>query len=232
MPTQITWAATHFSGKKRDVPSAQTSGKSLPSAIPYSIPPFFSAAIPPAVYRADKFFSAAASPAMPLSSAALPAGFEAISLPGHSIGMTGFRTPDGVVFLGDALCSEKSLAKYHINYVYNVEEYLKSFETAAQTAGTVYVCCHGPLPEDVKALSLLNRENTLRILEDICSLCETALTFDALLKAVFDLYALRFTPGQALLVGAALRSYLTYLTDRGTLLSESTENTQRFKRRI
>ena len=70
-------------------------------------------AYPPELYRRDKFFMAAPTPAQPLQEAVLPEGLEPLPLPGHSIGMTGYRTQDGVVFAGDAVSGENILSKYH-----------------------------------------------------------------------------------------------------------------------
>ena len=55
-------------------------------------------------------------------------------------------------------------------------------------------------------------------------ICQTPLSFEVILKQVFDHYGLTLDHGQYVLVGSTLRSYLSYLADQGKLECVPTEN--------
>ena len=76
-------------------------------------PSFLFGGYPPKDLR-HKFLMAQGSDAEYLTREALPAGFEAIPLPGHFFDMVGFRTPDNVVYLADCLSSRDTLEKYRM----------------------------------------------------------------------------------------------------------------------
>ena len=44
-------------------------------------------------------------------------GIEVVALPGHYLGMVGYKTPDGVLFAADAAASPEILGKYRYFYV-------------------------------------------------------------------------------------------------------------------
>ena len=181
-------------------------------------------AYPPEIYRRDKFFMAAPTPARPLQEASLPEGLEPLALPGHSIGMTGYRTPDQVVFAGDAVSGEKILQKYHVNYIYNVELFFQSLQRLEETPGTLFVACHAPAVEDIHGLVRANREKALEILDCIRGFCTEPVTFEELLQRLFCHFSLRMSPAQHILIGSTLRAYLAYLMDRGELRMECCDN--------
>ena len=49
-------------------------------------------------------------------------------LPGHSFGMVGIKTDDGVWFLGDAYLGRRLLDRNPFGFIYNVEAYLETLD--------------------------------------------------------------------------------------------------------
>ena len=67
---------------------------------------------------------------------------EIIPLPGHTFEMTGFRTPDDVVYLADALSSREILDKYKIGFIYDVGAYLDTLERIKTMRARMFVPAH------------------------------------------------------------------------------------------
>ena len=173
-------------------------------------PSFLYGGYPPEGLR-HKFLLAAQSSAEPLTEEVLPDGFEMIPLPGHFFDMTGFRTPDDVVFLADCLSSRETLEKYRIGFIYDVEAYLQTLEKTADMQAKLFVPSHAPAAEDISALARYNAEVVLEIGERIESLCADGVSFDQLLKKLFAHYSLKMDMQQYALVGSTVKSYLSWL---------------------
>ncbi len=164
-----------------------------------------------------KFLLAQPSVAQPLEGHRLPEGLEAIPLRGHSFDMVGFRTADDVVYLADALSSKQTLDKYAIGYLYDVAAYLQTLETVKTITAKCFVPSHAAVTDDIAPLAQYNIDKVNEVGEKIARLCASPVTFEELLQALFDRYALTMTFEQYALVGSTVRSYLSWLKDTGRL---------------
>lgn len=174
-----------------------------------------------------KFLLAKESPAKPLGP--MPEGWEAIPLPGHSPAMTGYRTPDNVVFLGDCLSSEGTLEKYPIGYLYDVGQYLETLERVAAMQAALFVPAHAPAAADIAPLAQKNRDAVLAVAEQIVEFCDRPIGFDELLAKLFVRYGMSMTVQQHALVGSTVRSYLSYLCDTERLCMSVESNICRWQ---
>lgn len=181
------------------------------------------AGLPPKALR-NKFLMAQESEVEELTQNVLPPGLEMVRLDGHSPAMTGFCTDDGVWFLADALTSQAVLEKYHISFLYDLGAYLESLERVAGLQGRLFIPAHAAPCEEIQSLAALNRDKCLEVLELVRRLCRTGLTIEALLSKVFDHYGLTLDLSQYVLAGSTLRSYLSYLLDRGEMELVVAEN--------
>ena len=129
--------------------------------------------------------------------------------------MTGFRTPDGVVFLADCLASESTLQKYRLPFVYDVEAYLSTLHMVEEMRAECFVPSHAQATEDIAPLARLNIRKTEEALEQITELCRTPMIFEDILKGLFDMFGLTLDFSQYALVGSTVRSYLAYLSEKG-----------------
>ena len=178
---------------------------------------------PPKALR-HKFLMAQESDADELASAELPEGFEIIPLPGHCFEMVGFRTPDDVVFLADCLSSRATLEKYRIGFIYDVQAYLDTLEKVKSLSGAFFVPAHAEACEDVSELAQYNIDTVNEIAGRIKSICTQPENFEALLKRLFDEYALELSFEQYALVGSTVKSYLAWLMDKGQLKAKCESN--------
>ena len=178
---------------------------------------------PPKPLR-NKFLMAKPSDAKPLTPECLPEGMEMICLDGHCPAMAAFRTPDGVWFLGDCMSSAEIIEKYHVNYLYDPRQYLAALETVKGLEGNCFIPAHAPVLEDVRPLADRNIAKVHEIAALIRSLCAEPVSFEDVLKGVFDHYQLSMSWGQYVLVGSTVRGYLAWLLDEGQLAVSFEEN--------
>lgn len=171
-----------------------------------------------------KFLLAQESTVGYLNESVLPKGMEIIPLPGHFFDMVGFHTADNVVFLADCLSSAETLEKYKIGFIYDVGAYLKTLEYVSEMSAAMFVPAHAVATDNIAPLARLNIEKVMEIAEKITGLCHEPLTFEEILKRLFDDYELKMNFEQYVLVGSTVRSYLSWLKDEGKLSAEFAEN--------
>ncbi len=179
-------------------------------------PTFLYGGNPPSALR-HKFMVAQESDVLPLTGDVLPAGWEIVSLPGHTFRMVGFRTPDGVVYLADCLSSEATLEKYKVCFLVDPAQYIETLETVKTMEAALFVPSHADPAAEIAPLAQRNIDAVHAVANTLTTLCETPQSFDALLRRVFETYGLTMTFEQHALVGSTVRSYLTWLTESGKL---------------
>ena len=184
---------------------------------------------PPKELR-HKFLMAQESDAAYLTADVLPEGFRLLPLPGHCMDMVGFRTPDDVVYLADCVSSRETLEKYRIGYIYDVGAYLATLETVKAMTAKAFVPAHAEVTEDIAPLAQYNIDTVQEVGDAITALCAAPQTFEELLKALFDQYGMAMTFEQYALVGATVRSYLTWLKETGRVTAEFADNRMLWRR--
>lgn len=93
----------------------------------------------------------------------------------------------------------------------------------------MFVPAHAEAGRDMKELVQYNREKVYEVSEFLEEICREALTFETILQKVFDRYRLTMTFEQYVLVGSTVRSYLSWLKDKGRLSLDFTDNLLRWK---
>lgn len=159
----------------------------------------------------------------------LPEGLEYFSLKGHFFDMIGIKTDDDVYFLADSLFSEETITKYHLFVVYDVQEYLNTLDYLSSLKGKMFIPSHCEATEDISYLIELNRNKVQEVSEKILALCSEEITFEEILKSVFDAYGLMMNTNQYVLIGSTVRSYLAYLYDNGKIGFEFKNNKMYWK---
>lgn len=164
----------------------------------------------------NKFLMAKDTDAKPIENN-LPEGLEYFVLKGHFFDMIGIRTSDNVLFLADSLFSEETINKYHLFFIYDVRAFLSTLDELEKTEGKMFIPSHCEATENIGALIKLNRDKVSEISETIYHVCEKPVTFEDVLKQIFDRYSLVMNTNQYVLIGSTIRSYLSYLCDDGRI---------------
>lgn len=179
-------------------------------------PAFLYGGFPPEELK-HKFLLAQESDAEYLTKAALPDGWEVIELPGHFFHMVGYRTPDNVVFLADCLSSKETLDKYQISFIYDVAAYMTTLEKVKALNAEMFVPAHAEAAKNMESLVQYNMDKVMEIAARIVSLCRDSLSFESILQKLFAGYGLEMNFEQYALVGSTVRSYLSWLLNKGQL---------------
>lgn len=206
----------HFLQQKTGCPVFAQGIEAAFTSYPVLEPAFLYGGFPPAELR-HKFLMAQDSETHPFNDPAFPQELEIIPLPGHFFQMYGFRTPDGSLFLADCLSSAASLEKYHVSFIYDVEAYLNTLDAVEQMEAELFIPSHADATDDIRPLVSVNRKKVREIADLILSCCSTPVAFEQVLQHVFGFYKLTMTFEQHALVGSTVRSYLSWLHDKGAL---------------
>lgn len=164
-----------------------------------------------------KFLLAEESVCEELTAEILPEDFEIIELYGHTPDMVGIRTPDGVVFLADALSSAEILDKYKIGFIYDIKTYLETLRAVREMRAELFVPSHAAPCGDIAPLAQYNIDKVKETQEKILKILESPRTFEELLIELFNEYGLTLSYEQYALVGSTVRSYISCLKDDGKI---------------
>ena len=164
-----------------------------------------------------KFLMAQESEVEVLTKDVLPESMSKIDLKGHFFNMVGFEHSDGVIYLADCLSSKNILDKYKITFIYDVQSYLETLEKVKQMDAKIFIPSHSDAADNIKELAQYNIDTVNEIIHLIINLLQAPMTFEKLLKSLFDYYKLQMSPEQFVLVGSTIRSYLSYLKDSGKI---------------
>ena len=171
-----------------------------------------------------KFLLAQESNAEYLTPEVLPDGWEIIPLPGHFFSMAGFRTPDDVVYLADCLSSVETLKKYRISFIYDVGAYISTLETVKSMEAEAFVPSHAPVTDEISGLAQYNIDSVNEIADIIAGICREPLNFESVLQRLFSVLNLSMTFEQYVLAGSTVRSYLSWLKDKGRVKAYFSDN--------
>ncbi len=177
----------------------------------------------------NKFLLAKESVVTPIENN-LPEGLEYFALKGHFFDMIGIKTSDNVYFLADSLFSEETITKYHLFFIYDVREFLNTLDYLNTLNGSLYIPSHCEATSDISSLIELNRNKVNEIMNKLYNVCEKEMTFEEILKYIFDEYNLIMNGNQYVLVGSTIRSYLSYLCDENKLCYDFKDNKMVWKK--
>lgn len=193
-----------------------TAEEKIYSEYPFLSPVYITGGYPPREMQ-NHFFLARKYHAEDIKKAVLPEELQIIPLPGHNFHMIGVRTKDDVVFLADSIFSMKMLRRYHINFMFDVPEFIKTLDKIGKMKASLFIPSHAESTEDIGSLVQANKEKIDEIAKNIINFCETPITYDELIRKLFDEYERKLDMQQYYLVGFTVRSYLSWLKEKGSL---------------
>ncbi len=193
------------------------------TANPFLEPSLLYGGFPPKALR-NKFLMAQPSAPTGTIENNTVGGLTTFALPGHYLDMIGVRTPDDIVFLADCVTGENILNKYHVTFIYDVEKYFETLQMVETMQAALFIPAHAEPVADIRPLVQANRGKAQEIVALLLMLCMSPHTIEELQKAVFDHLSLTLDFNQYVLVGSTLRSYLSYLMDRGCMEAIFSDN--------
>lgn len=147
-------------------------------------------------------------------------GLKIINLEGHSFGHIGVITEDDVIFCGDAYTSEKIIGKYRIQYVYDIEKYLKTLEYLKETNYKYYIPSHGEIEQNCKNTIDINISNINKLEKEILEIISSKITYTKLLDKIFELNHIKLNITQYFLISATIKAFLTKLQKEEKIVFE------------
>ncbi len=90
--------------------------------------------------------------------------------------------------------------------------------------GNLYIPSHCEATNDISSLIELNKNKVNEIMDKIYNACKKEITFEEILKYIFDEYDLLMNANQYVLVSSTIKSYLSYLYDENKLCYEFNDN--------
>ncbi|MBS0272683.1 MAG: MBL fold metallo-hydrolase [Proteobacteria bacterium] len=156
--------------------------------------------------------------------------FEIINLPGHTRGMIAIKTPDNVLYCGDAIFGEETFNKYPILYYTFIDETLNSFKKLRSLVPSVDAALiyHGGMISD---LVMLIDEHEKRILETknmiFAMLSETALSIEEITAKIMQLKKIPDDLISYMLTKVPMQAYVAELEREGLVEVKVTEGVNR-----
>ena len=144
--------------------------------------------------------------------------FQVVTLPGHSAGMMGLLTPDGVMYCADALFGESTIEKHGLLYYTDLQKSIESLNKLKDVKASHYVLYHGGVREEIS--SLVDRHVALfsQTAEFIMSVIrESSHTFEGVVQRVMEKYNVADQLPAYTLNATVVRAYLAYLQQQDRL---------------
>lgn len=143
-----------------------------------------------------------------------------VSLEGHSPGMIGVASQDGVLFLGDAMFSIKILEKYGLAHFTDIKNTLNTLENLKSLKYDYFVPSHGEILDDPVPTIEANIERIDQIICNIADFCIEPKSREEITAHMIDHYSINMNVGQYYLTLSTVSAFLSYMTDEEKLQAE------------
>lgn len=144
------------------------------------------------------------------------ARFGILPLPGHSPGHIGIATPDGVLYVGDALMGERLLENAKLPTALSIEDDLRAKKKLYDVRYDKYILAHEGVYDDITGLIGRNIHKMEERAEAVLALLDRPRTMDGITRAAWTSFGMRSRRMFAVLVFERnVRSFVEFLQDRG-----------------
>ena len=146
--------------------------------------------------------------------------FSIISTPGHTPGHICIMTPDGVLYLGDALMTGKELTRAKLPYHFVVGGAIESMRKLAGVPCSCYIAAHKGVGTNLEAMAQTNIHSMRKHVQKVLTAFTPGqpVTMDEIVKLVsaeLDLHST--TVDRVMLHRRLISRYVEYLIDAGAL---------------
>ena len=138
---------------------------------------------------------------------------ESMPAPGHSMDSILWRSPDGVVFGGDALFPQTTVAKYKVSYYEDVIAYRQTMEALAHMPPSVWVWAHAGAMTDIRPLIAMNRQGLDAVEAKIVSLLPA--TTEDIMARLSQIWDIPLNMVQYHLLRVSVQAHLVALQRQG-----------------
>ena len=142
--------------------------------------------------------------------------FDILHLPGHSPDHIGVRTPDGIVYLADALLTSDELRRTRLPYHFCHRQAIASLEGLKKVEGSGFIAAHRGVLEELGSLPEENIAHLRAIAARMANLMEEPIhigEFNLRACALFQLTSRQ--PGPVAMYERNIRAMLEYLLEEG-----------------
>lgn len=141
---------------------------------------------------------------------------EYIYFPGHSYNMIGVCIEKNVIYIGDAIFSEREINK--IPYVYDIEKFLNSLKELRKYNDKIIISSHLGIIKNIDELIELNVLYVEKMINIILDICKNKKTFDSILEFICEEKNINLNIENYFLICSTIRSFLSYLIDNDLIL--------------
>lgn len=156
--------------------------------------------------------------------------FDIITLPGHTRGMIAIKTPDNVLYCGDAVFGEDTFNKYPILYYTFIQDTINSFRKLRNLVPSVdaTVIYHGGLVRNLIDMIDDHEKRILETKEMILSLVsESALSLEEITAKIMQFYKIPDDLISYMLTKVPMQAYVAELEREGLVEIKVTEGVNR-----
>lgn len=177
----------------------------------------------------NNYFYAMSTECMDIQHIELPEGLEILELNGHSLSQIGVRTSDDILFVGDTVVSKETIDKHPLTYIYDPEEQFKTLEKLKKIKASIYVPYHAEPVKNIKTLCDYNikcMESNLALIREICM---EPRHLDGIISMFYNACGLKLSLYKYAVEGGIVKTYLTYLYNKGELTVANEDNYLKWK---
>jgi glyoxylase-like metal-dependent hydrolase (beta-lactamase superfamily II) len=140
--------------------------------------------------------------------------FDIIHTPGHSPDHIAIRTPDGVLYVGDALLAGEELKAAKLPYFFSHQDAMDSMEKLRGEKASCYLVAHRGIYREIGPVVDANKAAILARAEEIRRLIDRPMTLSEIQSAVCEhFFLLTGNVSRAALYERNVRIYIDYLRD-------------------
>lgn len=144
--------------------------------------------------------------------------FDILHTPGHSPDHIAIGTPDGVLYLGDAVISNVSLTESKLPYFFSLETAFDTFRKLENVDYSIYITAHRGTHGEIASLIEQNKTVLQGVADHICRLINRPMTISEAIHATCEeLSLLSARVRRSTYYERNIRTYLEYLVDTGKL---------------
>ena len=157
--------------------------------------------------------------------------FDIIHTPGHSLDHICVRTPDNVLYLGDAMMAGPELFKAKFPYVLSINDYFESMCRLRETPADFYIAAHFGVYNEIRPFADMAIRHLAQRMMEILDLVTEPMILGQVTSQICRAYQAKAPSVMDLTYYyRATRAFLFYLLDRGELESFIQDNQIYYRR--